>query len=53
MIKELSGAKNTLTKWIAAVDTDLPALRSFTGGLRRRLGRCGRRADPGLNYRRG
>lgn len=35
MIKDLSGDENTLTKWIGAVDADLPALRSFTGGLRR------------------
>jgi len=35
MIKDLSGDENTLTKWIGAVDTDLPALRSFTIGLRR------------------
>ena len=35
MIKDLSGDENTLTKWIGAVDADLPALRSFTAGLRR------------------
>ena len=35
MIKDLSGDENTLTKWIGAVDADLPALRSFTTGLRR------------------
>jgi transposase len=37
MIKDLSGEENTLTKWMAAVDADLPALRSFTAGLRRGL----------------
>jgi transposase len=37
MIKDLSGDENTLTKWIGAVDADLPALRSFTTGLRRDL----------------
>jgi len=37
VIKDLSGDKNTLTKWIGAVDADLPALRSFTTGLRRDL----------------
>jgi hypothetical protein len=37
MIKNLSGNENTLTKWIGAVDADLPALRSLTGGLRRDL----------------
>ena len=35
MIKDLSGEKNKLTAWIAAVDHDLPTLRSFTVGLRR------------------
>jgi len=35
MIKDLSGDKDTLTGWMAAVDHDLPALRSFTVGLRR------------------
>jgi hypothetical protein len=35
MIKDLSGDENTLTKWIGAVDADLPALRSFPSGLRR------------------
>ena len=35
MIKDLSGDENTLTKWMGAVDADLPALRSFTTGLRR------------------
>ena len=35
MIKDLSGDENTLSKWIGAVDADLPALRSFTTGLRR------------------
>jgi len=34
MIKNLSGDKDTLTVWMAAVDHDLPALRSFTRGLR-------------------
>ncbi len=34
MIKDLSGDKDTLTGWMAAVDHDLPALRSFTRGLR-------------------
>jgi hypothetical protein len=37
MIKDLYGDENTLTKWIGAVDADLPALRSFTTGLRRDL----------------
>jgi len=37
MIKDLSGEENALTKWIGAVDADLPALRSFTTGLRRDL----------------
>ena len=37
MIKDLSGAKDTLTGWMGAVDADLPALRSFTAGLRRDL----------------
>jgi hypothetical protein len=26
MIKDLSGDKNTLTKWMGAVDNDLPVL---------------------------
>ena len=37
MIKNLSGDENTLTKWIGAVDADLPALRVFTSGLARDL----------------
>jgi transposase len=37
MIKDLSGDENMLTKWIGAVDADLPALRSFNAGLRRDL----------------
>jgi hypothetical protein len=37
MIKDLSGDQHTLTKWIGAVDADLPSLRSFTAGLRRDL----------------
>lgn len=37
MIKDLSGDENTLSKWIGTVDVDLPALRSFTAGLRRDL----------------
>jgi len=37
MIKDRSGDKDTLTGWMAAVDHDLPALRSFTRGLRRDL----------------
>jgi len=37
MIKDLSGDETTLIKWIGAVDADLPALRSFTSGLRRDL----------------
>ena len=37
MMKDLSGDRNTLTKWIGAVDADLPPLRSFTVGLRRDL----------------
>jgi len=35
MIKDLSGDKDTLIGWMAAVDHDLPTLRSFTRGLRR------------------
>ncbi len=35
MIKDLSGDQDKLTQWIAAVDHDLPALRTFTVGLRR------------------
>ena len=37
MIKNLSGDEAMLTKWMGAVDTDLPMLRSFTAGLRRDL----------------
>ena len=37
MIKDLSGAKDTLAGWMGAVDADLPVLRSFTTGLRRDL----------------
>ena len=37
MIKNLSGDEDMLTKWMGAVDTDLPMLRSFTAGLRRDL----------------
>jgi transposase len=37
MIKDLSGDKNILTKWMGVVDADLPMLRSFTAGLRRDL----------------
>jgi hypothetical protein len=37
MIKDLSGDRDTLTEWLAAVDHDLPALRPFTRGLRRDL----------------
>jgi len=32
MIKDLSGDKDTLTAWMAAVDHEMPALRSFTSG---------------------
>ena len=35
MIKDLSGDVNTLTKWLGAVDADVPALRSFSAGVRR------------------
>ena len=35
MIKDLSGDRDRLAQWITAVDHDLPALRSFTVGLRR------------------
>jgi hypothetical protein len=35
MIKDLAGDQDKLTEWIAAVDHDLPTLRSFTVGLRR------------------
>ena len=35
MIKDLSGDEQKLTAWTAAVDRDLPALGSFTVGLRR------------------
>src|SRR6478752_5128130 len=52
MIKDLSGDENTLTKWIGAVGADLPALRSFTSGLRPRPGGRRRRADPALQLRR-
>ncbi len=38
MIKDLAGDKDTLTAWTAAVDHDLPTLRSFTRGLRLDLG---------------
>jgi transposase len=37
MIKDLSGDEDTLSKWMGAVDADLPVLRSFTAGLRRDL----------------
>jgi transposase len=37
MIKNLSGDRDTLAGWMAAVDADLPELRSFTAGLRRDL----------------
>ena len=37
MIKDLSGDRDTLARWMSAVDTDLPVLRSFTAGLRRDL----------------
>jgi len=37
MIKDLSGDEAMLSKWMGAVDADLPALRSFTAGLRRDL----------------
>jgi transposase len=37
MIKDLSGDKNILTKWMGVVDADLPMLRSFAAGLRRDL----------------
>ena len=37
MIKDLSGDRDTLAGWMVSVDTDLPELRSFTGGLRRDL----------------
>ncbi len=37
MIKDLSGNPATMTKWLAAVVHDLPALRPFTRGLRRDL----------------
>ena len=35
MIKALCGDINLLTKWLGAVDADVPALRSFTAGVRR------------------
>ena len=35
MIKDLSGDQDNLTAWMAAVDHDITALRSFTVGLRR------------------
>ena len=53
MIKDLSGDKDTLTGWMAAVDHDLPTLRSFTRGLRRDLEGLHRRADPAIQLRRG
>jgi hypothetical protein len=34
MIQDLSGNQNELTDWLAAVDHALPALSSFTLGLR-------------------
>ncbi len=37
MIKDLSGDEDMLSKWMSAVDSDLPMLRSFTAGLRRDL----------------
>jgi hypothetical protein len=37
MIKDLSGDEDVLSKWMGAVDADLPPLRSFTAGLRRDL----------------
>jgi transposase len=37
MIKDLSGDQAMLSKWMGAVDADLPPLRSFTAGLRRDL----------------
>ena len=37
MIKDLSGDQDKLTQWMAAVDHDLPALRTFTVGLHRDL----------------
>jgi len=37
MIKDLSGDEVMLSKWMGAVDADLPVLRSFTAGLRRDL----------------
>ena len=37
MIKDLSGDRDTLAGWMDAVDADLPALRTFTAGLRRDL----------------
>jgi len=37
MIKDLSGDEAMLSKWMGAVDADLPVLRSFTAGLRRDL----------------
>ncbi len=53
MIKGLSGDRDKLTGWMAAVDHDLPALRSFTVGLRRDHPGRHRRADPGVPLRRG
>ena len=52
MIKDLSGDENTLTKWIGAVDADLPALRLVHLRAAPRPGRRRRRADPGLQLRR-
>jgi hypothetical protein len=51
MIKDLSGDENTLTKWIGAVDADLPALRSFTAGLRRDPDAVVAGPDHGLQLR--
>ena len=42
MIKDLSGDKDTLTRWMGAVDADLPPLRSFHRGVAPRPG-CRRR----------
>ena len=51
MIKDLSGDQNTLTKWIGAVDADLPDPTVVHRRAAPRPGRRGRRADPGLQLR--
>src|SRR5664279_5312117 len=51
MIKDLSGDENTLTKWMGAVDADLPAPAVVHRRPAPRPGRRRRRADHGLQLR--